>query len=87
MLMAQIGRDKPEALAVRLQNRPDHVSHLKSSSEVQQAGPLLDSTGEMCGSLTVLEVTEMAEAEHWAAADPNGLFDSFELMPRNRVIG
>lgn len=90
MLVALIARDKAGALPVRMENRPAHVEYLKASPAVQQAGPLLDANGEMCGSLIVLDVADMAEAETWAAGDPYGqagLFDSVELVPWNRVIG
>ncbi len=90
MLIALIARDKQGALPVRLQNRPAHVEYLKSGSAVQQAGPLLNADGEMCGSLIILDVPDMAAAEAWAADDPYGkaaLFESVELIPWNRVIG
>ncbi len=90
MLVALIARDKPDALPVRLENRPAHVDYLKASGAVQQAGPLLDAQDEMCGSLIILEVTDMTEAEAWVAGDPYsraGLFESVELVPWNRVIG
>jgi uncharacterized protein YciI len=90
MLVALIARDKPGALAVRQENRPAHIEYLKSGTAVQQAGPLLDDTGEMCGSLIVLDVADMAEAEAWAAGDPYGkagLFASVDLIRWNRVIG
>ena len=90
MLVALIARDKAGALPVRMENRPAHVEYLKASPAVQQAGPLLDANGEMCGSLIVLDVSDIAEAEAWAAGDPYakaGLFDSVELIPWNRVIG
>lgn len=90
MLIALIAKDKPGALPVRQQNRPAHVDYLKSSGVVQQAGPLLDDVGEMCGSLIVLDVPDMTVAKAWAADDPYGkagLFDSVELIAWNRVIG
>lgn len=90
MLVALIARDKAGALPVRQENRPAHVEYLKASTAVQQAGPLLDAKGDMCGSLIVLDVADMAEAESWVAGDPYGragLFDSIELIPWNRVIG
>ena len=65
------------------------MEYLKSSGAVSQAGPLLDEAGEMCGSLVVLDVADMAEAEAWAAADPYakaGLFASVELVPWKKVI-
>ncbi|QJF49695.1 YciI family protein [Roseobacter ponti] len=90
MLVALIARDKPGALPVRQENRPLHVEYLKSGPAVQQAGPLLDAAGDMCGSLIILDVADMDAAEAWAAADPYakaGLFASVELIPWNRVIG
>lgn len=90
MLVALIARDKPGALQVRLENRPAHVAYLKSSKAIQQAGPLLDPQGEMAGSLIILDVADMAEAQAWIADDPYGkagLFESVELIPWNRVIG
>lgn len=90
MLVALIAHDKPGALPIRQENRPAHVAYLKSGSAVQQAGPLLDAQGEMCGSLIILEVADMAEAEAWAAQDPYGkagLFEKLDLIPWNRVIG
>lgn len=90
MLIALIARDKPGALPVRLENRPAHVAYLKSGTAVQQAGPLLDPQGEMAGSLIILDVADMAEAQAWVADDPYGkagLFASVDLIPWNRVIG
>ncbi|MEP2642667.1 YciI family protein [Roseobacter sp.] len=90
MLVALIAHDKPGALAIRQENRPAHVDYLKSSGPVQQAGPLLDAAGEMAGSLIILDVDDMAQAEAWVAADPYGkagLFASVDLIPWNRVIG
>ncbi|MCT8158614.1 YciI family protein [Pseudoruegeria sp. SHC-113] len=90
MKVALIAKDKPGALAIRMENRPDHVAYLKATPAVEQAGPLLDAEGAMCGSLIILEVADMAEAEAFAAGDPYGkagLFASVELIPWNRVIG
>lgn len=90
MLIALIARDKPGALPVRQENRPAHVDYLKANACVRQAGPLLDGDGQMCGSLIILDVAEMSEAEAFVAGDPYGkagLFDSVELIPWNRVIG
>jgi uncharacterized protein YciI len=90
MLVALIANDKPGALPIRQENRPAHVEYLKASPAVRQAGPLLDDAGVMCGSLIILEVTDMAEAQDWVAGDPYGkagLFRSVELIVWNRVIG
>ena len=90
MLVALIAKDKPGALQIRLDNRAAHVEHLKSSGLTNQAGPFLDDGGDMCGSLVILDVETMAQAEDWAANDPYakaGLFESVELIPWNRVLG
>ncbi|WP_338549655.1 YciI family protein [Roseovarius phycicola] len=89
MLVALIARDKPDALQTRLDNRDAHIAYLKSSNLVSQAGPLLDTNGDMVGSLIVLEVDDMSDAEAWAASDPYalaGLFQSVDLIPWNKVI-
>ena len=89
MLVALIARDKPGALQIRLDTREAHVAYLKDSGVVSQAGPLLDDKDQMIGSLVVLDVDDMAAAQHWAANDPYahaGLFDSVELIPWKKVI-
>ncbi len=90
MLIALIAKDKDGALQTRLDNREAHVAHIKNSGVVFQAGPFLDGDGQMCGSLVILDVEDMAAAEDWAANDPYakaGLFKSTELIPWNKVIG
>ncbi len=90
MRVAVICRDKPGSLAIRLENRAAHVAHIETSGLVEQAGPLLDAAGEMCGSLLILSVDTMAEAEAWAAADPYrtaGLFADVTLTTWKKVIG
>ena len=90
MLVALNARDKAGALNIRMENRPKHVEYLKASAAVRMAGPLLNDAGDMCGSLIILEVEDMAEAEAWAASDPYalaGLFESVSLDPWNKVIG
>ncbi|WP_375264537.1 YciI family protein [Planktotalea sp.] len=90
MLIALMAKDKEGALQIRLDNRPVHVAHINDSGVVLHAGPLLDDAGEMCGSLVILDVEDMAAAEDWAANDPYakaGLFASSELIRWNKVIG
>ena len=38
MLVALTARDRPDALALRMENRPAHVAFLKSSGAVRMAG-------------------------------------------------
>ncbi len=90
MRVAVICIDKPNSLDIRMANRPAHVDHLKSSTIVELAGPFLDGKGEMCGSMLVLSVETMAEAEAWVAEDAYtqaGLFSSVSLREWKKVIG
>lgn len=90
MLVCLMARDKASAVGVRAENRPAHVEYLKSTGCVQLAGPLLDAEGNMCGSMIVLDVADMAAAEDWAANDPYakaGLFESVTLDEWKKVIG
>ncbi|MEM1344043.1 MAG: YciI family protein [Pseudomonadota bacterium] len=91
MLYAIICRDKPGALDTRKANREAHLAHIHASKgAIVQAGPFLDSGGQMCGSLLIFEGEDQAEAEAWAADDPYakaGLFESVEIRPWNRVLG
>lgn len=90
MFVALIAHDKPGALPVRQENRPAHVEYLKSTGVVAQAGPFLDDDGNMIGSLVILDVEDMAQAQEWADNDPYakaGLFQSVSLTHWNRVIG
>ena len=89
MLIALIARDKPGALDIRKANREAHLAYIKETGVVAQAGPLLDEAGEMCGSLVILDVADMAAAETWAAGDPYaraGLFLSVDLTAWKKVI-
>jgi uncharacterized protein YciI len=89
MLIALIARDKPGALQTRLDTRDAHVAYLKETGVVSQAGPLLDDSGEMIGSLVILDVADMDAARAWADTDPYaqaGLFASVELIPWKKVI-
>ena len=90
MLIALIARDKEDALQTRLDNRAAHLAYIEETGVVAQAGPLLSGGGDMAGSLVILDVGSMAEAESWAANDPYakaGLFESVELIEWKKVIG
>jgi len=90
MLVSLIAKDKQGALEVRKANRDAHVAYLKASDCVVQAGPFLDDAGDMMGSLIILDVGTMSDAEDWAQNDPYakaGLFASVELIHWNKVIG
>ncbi len=90
MRVALICIDKPGAVQIRLDNRAAHLGHIEVSGVVELAGPFLDQQGRMTGSLIILNVEEMAEAEAWAAADPYakaGLFDNVTIREWRKVVG
>ena len=83
------GYDKKDHLPVRMENRPAHVSWLKSSPCLL-AGPLLIDDGDMCGSMVVMEADDLESAEALFAQDPYAQADLFEtssVTQWNWVIG
>jgi len=89
MLIALIARDRPGALATRLDNREAHLAYIRDTGVVSQAGPLLGEGGEMTGSLVILDVADMTAARVWAKGDPYaraGLFASVDLVEWKKVI-
>ena len=90
MRVALITRDRPGALPIRQANRDAHLAYIAETGVVEMAGPFLDEAGEMCGSLIVLEVGDMAAAQAWADNDPYAkadLFESVSLQSWKKVVG
>ncbi len=90
MRFALMTQDKPGAMQVRMDNRAAHLAYIADTGVVEMAGPVLDENGEMCGSLIVLEVDDLAAAQAWAEADPYakaGLFASVTLRVWKKVVG
>lgn len=90
MRFALMTKDKPGALQIRLDNREAHLAYIADTGVVETAGPVLDADGQMCGSLIVLEVDDLAAAQDWANNDPYakaGLFSEVTLRAWKKVIG
>lgn len=90
MPFALIAIDKENAQQLRLDNRDAHLAYVADTGVVETAGPFLDGDGTMTGSLLILAVDSMADAEDWAANDPYalaGLFQSVTLREWKKVIG
>ena len=84
MLYALICTDKPNSLALRKANRPEHVAYLEGLGETLVfAGPFTEADGEtMNGSLVVVEAASLEAARKIAAGDPfarAGLFASVDI--------
>lgn len=90
MRVALICQDKAGALQTRLDNRAAHLAYITDTGIVDLAGPFLNAEGQMTGSLVILNVDSMAQAEDWAAGDPYakaGLFASVTLQEWKRTVG
>ncbi len=90
MRVALICIDKPEALQTRLDNRAAHLAHIAATGVVEMAGPFVNADGQMTGSLIILNVETLAEAQNWATSDPYsiaGLFQSVVISEWKKVIG
>ena len=90
MRFALLAKDKPNALQTRMDNRDAHLAYVAETGVVEIAGPLLDADGQMCGSLIVLDLPDLAAVKEWAANDPYakaGLFDDVTLSAWKKVIG
>jgi len=86
MLYALICTDKPDSLAIRMANRPDHVAYLETLGQMLVfAGPFIGEDGAtMDGSLIVIEATSLDTARAIAAGDPfakAGLFATVDIRP------
>ena len=90
-LFTVVCQDKPGALDLRLERRPDHVAYLKTQEAILRvAGPLLDADGQMCGSLFVIDVADAAAAQAFSAADPfvqTGVFGKVEIRGFAKTMG
>jgi uncharacterized protein YciI len=90
MLVAVITTDKPGALQTRLDNRDAHLAYIQDTGCVAMAGPFLDDSDTMCGSMIVLDVDSMDDARTWAENDPYaqaGLFSDVRIQQWKKVIG
>lgn len=90
MRVALICHDKPGHLKVRVDNRAAHLAYIAETGLVDLAGPFINEGGDMAGSMIVLNVDSMAQAQAWAVADPYaraGLFATVTLTEWKRVIG
>ena len=85
MLFALVAYDRPNAVARRLEMRPEHLKHLESLGDtLKLAGPFLNDAGEMIGTIMVIEAESLEGAREIFRRDPfmaNNLFDSVTIKP------
>jgi len=90
MRVTLICQDKTGHLQTRLDCRAAHLAYIEATGVVEMAGPFLDEAGAMTGSLVVLTVASLKDAQDWAAGDPYakaGLFESVKISEWKKVIG
>lgn len=89
-LFLLIARDRPDSVALRLDNRPEHLEHMKSyGRQIMLAGPYLNDAGEPIGSMILFDVAARADVEAFVAADPYSradLFASCEIHPWRQTL-
>ena len=80
MHFALVAHDRPDAVARRLELRPDHLKYLDElGNALVLAGPFLDDKGDMVGSIVVIEADDLDAARATFVRDPyaaGGLFAS-----------
>ncbi|MGV6838756.1 MAG: YciI family protein [Planktomarina sp.] len=88
-MIALICIDKENALHIRKETREAHLAYVTQTNVVKMGGPFLDDNGDMCGSLIIVDLPDMAAAESWAANDPYakaGLFQSVTMKAWKQTI-
>jgi hypothetical protein len=83
--------DRPGSLALRMATREAHFAYARSlPGVVRLGGPFLSDTGEMIGSLMIIEARDIAAARRFNAEDPYtraGLFERVEVAPWRVTFG
>ena len=83
--------DNPGGLALRVTTREAHLAYLDGfGGQVVYGGPLLDAQDQACGSLIVVEMESLADAEAFSASDPYrlaGLFERVEIRGLRPILG
>jgi uncharacterized protein YciI len=83
--------DKAGGLPVRLATRQAHFDYIAAHPGVLKlGGPFLSDSGEMAGSLLIIEADDLAAAEAFAEGDPYkaaGLYERREVRPWKHTAG
>lgn len=83
--------DKPNSLELRMANREAHLAYVGGfRDQLRLAGPMLDEGGDMAGSIILLEMDTLAQAQAFAASDPYnkaGLFERVDVTAFRPTLG
>jgi len=87
-LFVILALDGPDTADRRQQFRDAHLAHFRANADrLAVSGPL---TGDVAGSLIVIETESAADAEAFVKADPfygAGIFDRIEIHPFRASMG
>jgi uncharacterized protein YciI len=92
MLFVVTCTDKPDSNALRLENRPAHLTYLNGlGSKVKAGGALLSADRQtVMGSMLILEGDSDAEIQAMLSQDPYGLaglFAQIDIKPWRQAVG
>ena len=92
MIFAIWAPDKPGALEKRMEVRPRHLDHWGNCGlRLILVGPMLvEATGDLRGSLIIVEADDIAAVRARADADPyllEGVFESVDIRPVKFPLG
>ncbi len=82
--------DKPNAIELRMATRAAHLAYLEAKPiRIVIAGPLLDESGGMRGSMFIVEADDLAQVRRFSEADPYrkaGLFERVDIHGFRKVF-
>ena len=83
--------DKPNSLELRMATREAHLAYVGGFREqLRLGGPMLNQGGDMAGSIILVEMETLAEAQAFAASDPYnqaGLFERVHISAFRPTLG
>jgi len=92
LVVAKDGTDEG-ALERRKRTRPTHLESIQplvDHGNVLVGGAILNDTGDMIGSLLLVEFPDRADLDAWLAADPyvtDGVWREIEVTPFRSAVG
>ena len=83
--------DKPNSLELRMATREAHLAYVGGfRDQLRLGGPMLNENGDMAGSIIMVEMETLAEAQALAAGDPYnqaGLFERVDITAFRPSLG
>ena len=92
LVVARDGTDE-EAVERRRRVRPGHLASIQplvDDGHVLVGGAILGETGDMVGSMLLVEFVDRAQLDRWISADPyvtEGVWRQIEVSPFRTAVG